>query len=328
MSFVASPTLFAKSLIVAGILTVAATVSADFKVTDLGKQFSPSASVIVSQPVCNTGGNTSVRNFDRDSMVWKDKGYYQRSRDLGQTFTAPRDFTLQSIVLRTGPAHLAVLPGTPNAPLFVQFFEIIGEPVIDDNGTPRGTKAKHGFSKNHRCDDFIEGIEYRSIAVVKGAVFPDMPLSRNEQGVTLPGDDANFRYMRWAFTGEDRLSFEEGRRYAFMVGFAEPGDGRNFTLANSNAAARRDKPAINGKGDLYGGGWAIRREGDGTLPPDTVPGADPPKNTEVRNELISQSLFGEGEAHYKLSPTTEGYPDVDTYRDLEFYLEASDADGE
>ena len=39
--------------------------------------------------------------------------------------------------------------------------------------------------------------------------------------------------------------------------------------------------------------------------------------------LIEQSLFPTGPKRFKLEPGTDGYPDVDTYRDLEFYLEAT-----
>lgn len=42
--------------------------------------------VVVKQPACNLGGNTSVRN--RLPLVWKEsKGYFRRARDLGQVST-------------------------------------------------------------------------------------------------------------------------------------------------------------------------------------------------------------------------------------------------
>ena len=37
----------------------------------------------------NRGGSTSIRNWDPETIKWKDKGYYQRNRDLGQVFNIP-----------------------------------------------------------------------------------------------------------------------------------------------------------------------------------------------------------------------------------------------
>jgi hypothetical protein len=98
--------------------------------------------VIIRQVSANLGGNTSVRN--QLPLVWKDKGYFQRARDLGQVFTADRDFVLDAIVLRTGNGSLAFQSGAAGAEVFVQFFEVTGTPAVDDNGTPPGTQAKHG----------------------------------------------------------------------------------------------------------------------------------------------------------------------------------------
>jgi len=51
-----------------------------------------------------------------------------------------------------------------------------------------------------------------------------------------------------------------------------------------------------------------------------VPGANPPADPAMLAQLKAESTFPEGDGHYAISPTCEGYPDVDTYRDLEFYL--------
>lgn len=264
--------------------------------------------VIVKQLSADLGGNTSVRN--ESPLIWKDKGYFRRARDLGQVFTAPRDFTLDAIVLRTGNDDLAFLPGAAGAEVFVQFFEVVGHPVINDNGTPPGTKAKHGFSTNHRCDDYVTGVSYESFRVIAGGKLPDL---------TSTGD-GRLTYTKWAFTGTDSVRFEKGKRYAFMVGFVEPGSKRNFTLANRNNAASPRKPAMIDGLDTYPDGWSLRREGSGKTPPLKMPAKEPPADPAALRQLKAESAFPKGHARYAISPTCEGYPDVDTYRDLEFYI--------
>ena len=46
-----------------------------------------------------------------------------------------------------------------------------------------------------------------------------------------------------------------------------------------------------------------------------------PDDAALLKKLVKESLFDAPPARFGLSPTTDGYPDVDTYRDLEFYLE-------
>ncbi len=292
----------------------------------LGKEFGPDpARVVVQQTAFDRGGNTSVRNTDRASLEWKTQGYFQRNRDLGQVFAAPRDFEPAAIVLRTGPADAAVLAGAPGARVFLQFFEVTGSPRIHDNGTPAGTDAKHGFSKNHRCDDYLLGVEYGPFLVVTGGVFPDLPPTSDLDGKPNGTSAGCMVYLRWALEREARLPLKAGKRYAFMVGFEEPGPERGFTLANANAAGVNAPPSLTDAHDRYPGGWGLRREGDGTLPPTMIPGEHPPADAAQREQLYREAVFGEGLLRYLLSPTTDGYPDVDTYRDLEFYLEAAAA---
>lgn len=264
--------------------------------------------MIVKQIATDLGGNTSVRN--ESPLNWKEGGYFRRARDLGQVFTAPEDFTLDALILRTGNDDLAFLPGTAGAEVCVQFFEVTGEPKIDDNGTPPGAKATHGFSTNHRCDDFITGVEYRSLRVVAGGRLPDLATK----------GDGKLAYMKWSFDGADTLRFEKGRRYAFMAGFAHADADRNFTLANRNHASSRKPPSLTDPEDAYPGGWGIRREGNGHNPPLMLPGAEPPADAAQLARLRAEASFPEGDARFAIPPTTEGYPDVCTYRDLEFYL--------
>jgi hypothetical protein len=295
---------------------------AGLEVISLGKNFTPDpARVLIQQTHATQAGNTSVRNEPRERLVWKTAGYYERNRDLGQLFTAEKDFLLEAIVLRTGPADRAVLAGAPGAHLFIQFFEVMGTPRINDNGTPPGTAARHGFTPNHRADDVIEGVRYRSIGLATGGQFPKLPPTRDARGQPTGDDTGKLVYLRWKLTGDSAIRFAAGRRYAFMVGFEEPGRERCFTLANANAAAVNAPSSLTDAHDPYHGGWGIRREGDGTLPPTQQPGEQPPADAAGIARLQEESLFATGSARFALTPTTDGFPDVDTYRDFEFYLE-------
>jgi uncharacterized protein YjdB len=285
----------------------------------IGKKYQRGTNVTVYQTMADGGGNTSIRNVVEESLDWKTQGYFQRNRDLGQVFIPKKDTRLKSIVLRTGPAESAVLHNTPGAKVFIQFFEIVGEPVINDNGTPKGTNATHGFSTNHRCDDFIDGISYKSTPTIYTGVFPtNIPNTKDFNGNTL-GDEGRLYYFRCSF--EEPILFLANHRYGFIMGFCETGDGYGITLANANRASLSDVPSLNDKNTPYKGGWSFRREGDGTLPPTMIPGINPPTSDSMVQKLKSESLFGTGNGRFTLSPTSDGFPDVDTYRAYEFYIE-------
>lgn len=293
-------------------------------VESLGPHYSPDPRrTVVQQSRSDAGGSTSIRHIDAAHLDWKVQGYFQRNRDLGQVFTAPRNFTLDAVVIRTGPSDAAVGAGAPGARVLVEFFEVLGAPILDDNGTPPGSDATHGFSKNHRCDDFIRGVEYHPLLVVLGGVFPDLPPTRTVTNDPT-GDSAGKRiFLRWRFSGSARLQLEAGKRYAMLFGFEEPGKARTFTLANANAAGIDAPPRLGDRHDAYPEGWGIRREADGTRPPIMTPGPQPPTDLAILRQLLQQSVFPEGPARFLVPPETDGYPDVDTYRDLEFYLETA-----
>lgn len=293
-------------------------------VESLGPEYSPDPRrVVVQQSRADPGGSTSIRNTDAANLDWKVQGYFQRNRDLGQVFIAPRDFILDAVVIRTGPSDAAVGAGAPGARVFVEFFEVFGDPILDDNCTPPGSDATHGFSKNHRCDDFIRGVEYHPLLVVLGGRFPDLPPTRTVTNEPT-GDSAGKRiFLRWRFSGSARLHLDAGKRYAVLFGFEETGKARTFTLANANAAGINAPPRSGDRHDAYPEGWAVRREADGTRPPIMIPGTQPPEDPAILRQLLEQSIFPEGAERFLLPPETDGYPDVDTYRDLEFYLEAA-----
>lgn len=288
-------------------------------IDNLGTEFTPDTTrSIACQLKASMGGSTSIRNVSADSLEWKSNGYFQRNRDLGQVFYVAEKADLQSIILRTGPTNKAVLHGAQGKEVFVQFFEVDGTPEINDNGTLSGSNAKHGFSSVHRCDDFIEGVTYSPMKKIYSGVFPEIESTYPPDQAT---SDSSCRlvYMRWKLS--EPLSLEEGKRYAFIIGFTQPGIGHSFTLANTNMASIDAPPSLIDEHDLYPAGWAIRREGDGTLPPIMYERQDPPVDMRTRQRMIDQSLFKSGINRYHLTPTTDGYPDVDTYRDLEFVLE-------
>ena len=285
----------------------------------LGKKFEINRNVTEYQTDYGKTGNTSVRNISKEELSWKTQGYFMRNRDLGQLFIPKKDTWLKSIVLRTGPARSAVLYNTPGAKVFVQFFEISGTPVINDNGTPKGTPSTHGFNTNHRTDDYIEGIEYKIMDTIYVGTFPeDIPNTRDSTGATI-GTEGNLVYLRWSFNNS--IFFEANKRYGFMVGLLESGEGFGFTLANANRAAWGNVPSLDDANTPYKGGWAFRREGDGTLPPTMFPGEEPPNSDSLIQALKAESFFRAGDERFLLSPTSDGFPDVDTYRAYEFYLE-------
>lgn len=298
-------------------------VSTGLVIEVIGQEYMPDARrVVIHQSQANMGGSTSVRNVDEQHLEWKEQGYFQRNRDLGQVFTAPRDFELNAIVVRTGPSDAAVCVGAPGAQVFIEFFEVLGDPILDDNGTPMGTESTHGFSRNHRCDDFLRGVDYRPLFVVRGGRFPDLPPTRDISNEPTGDLRSKLVYLRWRLIEPVRARFEAGKRYAFMLGFEEPAPGRAFTLANANAAGINAPAQLGDRHDAYPGGWSIRREGNGMRPPLMIPGPEPPQDGTLLRRLVEQSLFPDSLKRFQLEPGTDGYPDVDTYRDLEFYLEA------
>ena len=288
-------------------------------IEDLGKFYTPNATIVpayLQHSVADRGGTTSVRRSDSTTLRWKTEGYYQRNRELGQVFNIPpgESLTLDAVVLRTGNSSSAILDGAPGAEVYMQFYEVTGTPVINDNGTPIGTESEHGFNTNHRTDDYLEGVSYEPIAIVRGGIFPDLPPTTANGG--QPG---HLRYLRWDLRGDAELLLEGGKRYAFTVGFTSNGPRKGFSLGNDNQAASGAAPALrrDANGNTW---WSIRREGDGTLPPTQVPGEEPPADKDLRDALMAESLYAENH-ECTLSPTTDGFPDVDTYRTLEFYLE-------
>ncbi len=318
---------------------------AGLKVEDLGKEYTPDPKRVPAylqndipdkQGVCP--GNTSFRNESPETLVWKGRpnangyGYFQRNRDLGQIVNIPEgvDIQVDAIVLRTSRGNNAMMAGAPGAPVYVQLFEvhsIKGEQLrIDDNGTPVGTRSTHGFDRNFsRTDDHIEGVRYVPIARATGGKIPrEMPVTtqaEHDRGRGEPfGEQAgHLRYMRWDLLGNAEWVLRSGKRYAFLVGFEESGKQRGIALAISTTVHQRKAPEfVRDSSEVIR--WGIRREGNGKLPPTMVGAAEPPADIALREKLVRESVFAPD--HWdRLMPTSEGYPDVDTYRTLQFYVE-------
>ena len=318
--------------------------------TDLGKQYDFDADRLmvglyhhIPRDDDVVGGNTSLRNESTTSLIWKGHpsdngyGYFQRNRDLGQVFNVPidttttfgdREYTIRSVVLRTARGNNAMMPGAAGATLYLQFFNVDPDDAaglsINDNGTRVGDRATHGFDHQyHRADDYVDGAIYRPLVRFTGAKIPDdHPVTtryvydrgRGDEFGAQPG---HLRYFRLTLPRPLRLP--AGRRYAFMVGFERPGKKRGIGLANTSAVD--DQSPARWIRDANGCiTWCIRREGDGTLPPRMIAATDPPADVNVRETLVRQSTFPAN--HFEtLVPTADGYPDIDTYRTLQFYLE-------
>lgn len=199
--------------------------------------------------------------------MWKNDGYYQRSRDCGQTFTATKDGLLDAIVIRTSNSSKAVFARAIGQPMFMQLFEVTGTPTINDNATPYGSEPAHGFGvglRMHRCDDYSENITFVSLGVAQGALFPDVPPN-------YPDNDAGkLFYIRCDFIGEHEIQLKAGHRYAFNEDFSElieeTGEGANCTVAHTigRGASKRAHVTITNGNRAALTGFVLRKTDDQT----------------------------------------------------------------
>lgn len=293
-------------------------------VTDLGKNYSYDPSKTPTNlyfDETNTGGSTStsVRNDTEGHLEWKDdEGYYQRNRDLGQIFNPDENITLDAIVLRTSGSDKAVKTGAPGADVILQIFEVVGTPVLNDNGTVFGDEAEGRFGSWHAMDDYVDGVTYVPLFLATGGQFPimDVTSSSNTAG--------KLRYMRWDLTND--LQLIGGKRYCFVVGFENPVFDSSIALANINPITSQGK-----NGDpiyLYADPsnkkwWGVRREGNSTYPPTRARGSEPfSEPGEPLNSLLkSESMFDSDRFIHE--PVSDGFPSIDTYRTLQFYIETT-----
>ncbi len=265
----------------------------------------------------------------------REASYYYRDRDLGQTITIDGPtFRIGALTVRLQPVDVAGGGDPGGAAVSVQWFHVTGTPRINDNGTAAGSPAsEHAgvtwtnprwatyaytwpFDPNdaalpdrrplrHLTDDYITGEHYESIHVATGGTIPE-GLSTND-------------YLRFEFRGEDQIELESGERYAFLILFDEPalpGVQRNVPLSNINIL-----PGSGGQ-DPYPAGHMIRRDGRSTYFYDVfITDIDDP--ADVAASRRSASFPRDQAKRLAIPPGTIGYPDVDTYRDLYFYLEST-----
>ncbi|BAM03706.1 hypothetical protein [Phycisphaera mikurensis] len=267
-------------------------------------------------------------------MAENEAAYFYRDRDLGQTFTVGDEgFRLGAITVRLQPVDVRGGGDPAGAKVSLQLMKVAGTPRVHDSGTPAATDrpawATYAFrwpsdpgDRNAPdraalmgySDDAILGERFEHLHLASGGVVPD----------ELETDD----YMRWDLTGESEIFLEAGTTYAFVLLFDEPapqGVARNIPLSNMNVLP-------GGKlDDVLPGGHMIRREGSDTtrenvfvrdLDPEE-PGlqADPADVAAARASAEFPPAMSERLA---IQPGTLGYPDVDTYRDLWFVMEAAE----
>ena len=334
-----------------GLLTLPSTGLA-LEITDLGRDYTPQRTVPGLHHVPPddeiTPGNTSIRRLGVAHATWKGnnsangQGYYRRDRDLGQVFTVPASLPepvrVDALVLRVGMGDRAVGP-IAGAPVHVQFFEVMESEEglgIDQNGTPPGTEATHGWDLSfNRADDFVTGAVYHPLPPSDAAPLPDLPMTTrkgyNADGQVTDPEPGHLTYLRFDLAGGDEPVLQPGKRYAFLIGFAEPGHERHLGLANDtivrdNSIYDRENPpsfVVDANGHPT---WGIRREGNGALPPKMNGELHPPAPGPARDAALDDSVFADDHA-MTLTPSSDGYPDVDTYRVFVFALELHAAPG-
>lgn len=299
----------------------------------------PVENIAASYEGFDRGGNTSVAYDNANSYKWSGEssylhapfGYFEatgneipyikRDRDLGQTFTIVGDtpLLLESITVLTGFGSNVVRPGMFGQNISIQLFEVTGEPILHDNGTDQTTEALHGYPHNrpgdsilHHRDDYYLGETYQTLTILSGGKFPtmkDFGFETNEGKVSSDDEKLKGRFLQFVIPPSVKRKLEPGKHYAFLIMVDKMGPDLGFTLANNFTGS-------------YEGGHGIRRGGNGISPP--YP-ADPSKDfTDPAN---AKAL---GAAHFpadfnertNIQPGTNGYPDVCTWRDLTFYIQA------
>ncbi len=218
------------------------------------------SSVLVHHAKDDPGGNTSFRFITTrkvDANKYPTNGVTvfaraereqpQRDRDLGQTFlSGAQRAKLDALFLRIGHGDIAVLDGAPGARVAVQWFEVTGQPRLNDHGTP-GFAGRFDRATSPELDDYLEGETYTSLRVIEGRL-PD----------TLQKGD----YLKLDFTGDDELTLEPHRTYGFLLMFLARGAQRGMTLANQYYGSYTPDPANKFAGH------GIRREGTPAFPED------------------------------------------------------------
>lgn len=281
-------------------------------------------------------GNTSIAYDDDNIYKWsgespykheswgyfdkkgKEIPYIKRDRDLGQTFTYKENKIrqLKAITVRLGFGSNVVRRGMYGKSLAIQIMEVSGSPVLNNNGSDSTMEAFHGFPHDRNGakilsigDDYWEGETYRTIVVFSGGKFPSKANFGFAEKDTISPNDAKLKgkYLTFLLPQQPKVMLEPNKQYAFLIMINKKAKEAGFSLANEYLGA-------------YSFGHGIRRDGNGIFPPEP---ADVSKDfTHPHNRKAYQS------AHFpknfkkrtNIAPGTNGYPDVDTWRDLVFYV--------
>lgn len=263
---------------------------------------------------------------DRDDKAVREVSeahYYYRDRDLGQTFTTgDTGFKLGAVTVRLQPVDVKGGGDPGGARVALQLMKVTGTPRINANSTNTGNPrwATYAFTWpddpndentpnrrpfKHYSDDYIEGERYEHLLLASGGIIPD-DLETND-------------YLRWEVHGESQYELEPNTTYAFMLLFEEPaqaGVRRNIPLSNKNVLPGGKQA------DPFPNGHMIRRDGSSTGFDEVfIRDLNDPQDVEAsRRSSAFPSSLGD---RLRIPPGTLGYPDVDTYRDLYFIIEAA-----
>ncbi|AQG82370.1 hypothetical protein AWR27_07035 [Spirosoma montaniterrae] len=300
----------------------------------------PSRQVVAAYEGADRGtGNTSIAFDSADIYKWsgtskeraeswgyfttdgREVPYIKRDRDLGQTFlyTGKTLKTLTAITVATGYGTNAVRLNTYQKAVSIQIFAVSGEPVPNDNGSDATTEAFHGFPHNrmgdsilHHRDDYFTGETYTSLAVFSGAVFPGkraFGFATETEAVSPDHPRLKGRLLRFNLPASKPVVLKPGTRYAFLIMLDRKGDECGFTLANNYYGT-------------YPDGHGIRRDGNGVFPPAAADPARAFTDPANANAYTSAHFPADFAKRTAIPPGTNGYPDVCTWRDLLFYVEA------
>lgn len=282
------------------------------------------AAVLIAQPL-GRKGPTSIRHFPPASRELstspnpsdpKGGRFFKRDRDLGQTFTVPGEVPvrLRRVCLRVGPVSDGSCAGAAGAKVSMQFFTVTGEAVLHDNGTNApGLTVSKGYPGNPLADDYLTGETYTHLAVARGGALPQ-ELRTGGGNTGQPTAESDGTVL--GFTVADGPVLQPGQRYAFLVMLDEPDAARALPLDNWDFINIRRATPEQLRSGPYAGGHAIRREGSMH-----TPWQDPLAFDQGEAGRAAAAFPAEFASRLAVPPGTWGRPDVDTWRDLVFWIE-------
>ncbi len=213
-------------------------------------------------------------------------------------------FQKQSLTLRVGPTDSSVQPGATGAEIFLQLFQVLGRPRVNDHGTTgpdasgdgKYTRWKTYNPADPKTDDYFTGETHVPLRVITRK---------------LPDTIAKNDWLEFRFPGQDQIVLDANSSYAWLIGFTTPAPPRAMALAN---CFHPNTPEND-----YPGGHCLRRDGSTT----------DLEKTFVRNLSDESDLAASRSAatfppvfedRLALPPGTFGFPDVEGHRDFLFFI--------